>query len=82
MLLFGVLLVMVGVQLVSTGLLGEMISSSQVGSKPHYEIRAERLARGEMPTLHGGVGIGAPTLTEVPVIDPSDAELTIARLAP
>jgi glycosyltransferase involved in cell wall biosynthesis len=82
MLLFGVLLVMVGVQLVSTGLLGEMISSSQVGSKPHYEIRSERLARGEMPTLHGGVGIGAPTLTEVPVTtDPSDAELTIARIS-
>jgi glycosyltransferase involved in cell wall biosynthesis len=39
---FGVLMVLVGVQLVSTGLLGEMISSTQVGVQPHYEIRAER----------------------------------------
>lgn len=44
MLLFGVLLVLVGVQLVSTGLLGEMISSSQAGTKPHYEVRSERMA--------------------------------------
>jgi hypothetical protein len=41
--MFGVLLMLVGVQLVSTGLLGEMISSTQVGQKAHYEIRAERL---------------------------------------
>jgi glycosyltransferase involved in cell wall biosynthesis len=44
LLLLGVLLVLVGVQLVSTGLLGEMISSTQVGMKAHYEVRAERLA--------------------------------------
>jgi glycosyltransferase involved in cell wall biosynthesis len=48
LLLLGVLMVLVGVQLVSTGLLGEMISSTQVGMKAHYEIRAERLA--ESPT--------------------------------
>jgi len=48
LLLLGVLLVLVGVQLVSTGLLGEMISSTQVGMKAHYEVRAERLA--ESPT--------------------------------
>jgi glycosyltransferase involved in cell wall biosynthesis len=48
LLLLGVLLVLVGVQLVSTGLLGEMISSTQAGEKAHYEIRSERLA--ESPT--------------------------------
>jgi glycosyltransferase involved in cell wall biosynthesis len=41
---FGVLMVLVGVQLVSTGLLGEMISSTQVGIQPHYEVRSERAA--------------------------------------
>ncbi|HEX7672344.1 MAG TPA: glycosyltransferase family 2 protein [Polyangiaceae bacterium] len=45
----GVLLLLVGVQLVSTGLLGEMISSTQMGEKPHYEVRAERLAGAPMP---------------------------------
>jgi glycosyltransferase involved in cell wall biosynthesis len=44
LLLFGVLLMMVGVQLVSVGLLGEMISSMSVGEKAHYEVRSERLA--------------------------------------
>jgi glycosyltransferase involved in cell wall biosynthesis len=52
---FGVLMVLVGVQLVSTGLLGEMISSTQVGVQPHYEIRAERpvaqLKAGAAPAL-------------------------------
>jgi hypothetical protein len=42
LLLLGVLLVLVGAQLVSVGLLGEMISSSQVGGRPHYEIRYEQ----------------------------------------
>jgi glycosyltransferase involved in cell wall biosynthesis len=45
----GVLLLLVGVQLVSTGLLGEMISSTQMGEKPHYEVRAERLPGTPMP---------------------------------
>jgi glycosyltransferase involved in cell wall biosynthesis len=53
LLLLGVLLVMVGVQLVSTGLLGEMISSTQVGQKAHYEVRAERLAGGEPLQVSG-----------------------------
>ncbi len=42
LLLFGVLLMMLGVQLISTGLLGEMIGITQVGAKPHYEVRSER----------------------------------------
>jgi glycosyltransferase involved in cell wall biosynthesis len=41
---FGVLMMLVGVQLVSTGLLGEMISSTQVGVQPHYEVRSEKAA--------------------------------------
>lgn len=45
LLLFGVLLMLLGVQLVSTGLLGEMIGWSQVGVKPAYVIRDERRAR-------------------------------------
>jgi glycosyltransferase involved in cell wall biosynthesis len=56
LLLLGVLLVLVGVQLTSTGLLGEMISSTQAGEKAHYEVRAERLA--ENPT--------APIVVPVP----------------
>jgi glycosyltransferase involved in cell wall biosynthesis len=45
----GGLLLLVGVQLVSTGLLGEMISSTQMGEKPHYEVRAERLPGAPLP---------------------------------
>jgi glycosyltransferase involved in cell wall biosynthesis len=45
LLLLGTLLILVGVQLTSTGLLGEMISSTQAGDSSHYEIRAERLPR-------------------------------------
>lgn len=43
LLLLGVLLMMVGVQLVSTGLLGEMIGITQVSLRPHYEIRQVKL---------------------------------------
>jgi glycosyltransferase involved in cell wall biosynthesis len=43
LLLLGVLLMLVGVQLVSTGLLGEMISSTQIGVRAHYEVVTERL---------------------------------------
>lgn len=46
LLLFGVLLMLLGVQLVSTGLLGEMIGWSQVGVKSAYVIRDERPVRG------------------------------------
>jgi glycosyltransferase involved in cell wall biosynthesis len=52
LLLLGVLLVLVGVQLVSTGLLGEMIGSVQVRDKPHYVVREERMAR-EWDAPHG-----------------------------
>jgi glycosyltransferase involved in cell wall biosynthesis len=45
LLLLGVLLVLVGVQLVSTGLLGEMIGTTQVSQKPHYVVRDERAPR-------------------------------------
>jgi len=45
LLLLGALLMMVGLQLVSTGLLGEMIGSVQVRDRPHYVVRAELLAR-------------------------------------
>jgi hypothetical protein len=41
-----VLLVLVGVQLVSTGLLGEMIGSTQASLKSAYVIREERAPRG------------------------------------
>ena len=47
----GMLLIMVGVQLTSTGLLGEMISSTQAGDSAHYEIRNERLPRSTAPSL-------------------------------
>jgi glycosyltransferase involved in cell wall biosynthesis len=56
----GVLLLLVGVQLVSTGLLGEMISSTQMGEKPHYEVRTERLP-------------GAPlSLSTAPTLEPRE----------
>lgn len=45
LLLLSVLLVLVGIQLVSTGLLGEMIGSVQVRDRPHYVVREERPAR-------------------------------------
>lgn len=45
LLLFGVLLMLLGVQLVSTGLLGEMIGWSQAGVKSAYVIREERRPR-------------------------------------
>jgi glycosyltransferase involved in cell wall biosynthesis len=45
LLLLGVLLVLLGIQLVSTGMLGEMIGSVQVRDKPHYVVREERMAR-------------------------------------
>ncbi|HVW25626.1 MAG TPA: glycosyltransferase family 2 protein [Polyangiaceae bacterium] len=64
LLLLGVLLMLVGVQLVSTGLLGEMISSTQAGEKAHYEVRSERLA--ESP--------GAPIV--LPVEKPRQPALT------
>ena len=40
--------VTVGVQLISTGLLGEMINSTRAG-EPGYTVRAERAARGLAP---------------------------------
>lgn len=46
LLLLGVLMVLVGVQLVSTGLLGEMIGWSQAGVKSAYVIREERRPSG------------------------------------
>ncbi|MEO1171173.1 MAG: glycosyltransferase family 2 protein, partial [Myxococcota bacterium] len=45
LLFLGLLLVMVGVQLVSTGLIGEMIARSQSEGKPSYMVRDERLAK-------------------------------------
>ncbi len=45
LLLLGVLLVLVGAQLVSVGLLGEMIRNTQIGQRPPYEIRSEISAR-------------------------------------
>lgn len=48
LLTLGILLVLVGFQLISTGLLGEMINSTR-SVAPSYIIRAERAARG----LHG-----------------------------
>ncbi len=57
LLLFGVLLMLLGVQLVSTGLLGEMISSTQIGVRAHYEIRDER-----------PVGTAAPASQDDPTI--------------
>jgi glycosyltransferase involved in cell wall biosynthesis len=52
LLLLGVLLVLVGIQLISTGLLGEMIGSTQVRDRPFYDVREERSAR-EWDTRHG-----------------------------
>jgi hypothetical protein len=46
LLLLGVLMMLVGVQLVSTGLLGEMIGWSQASVKSAYVIREERRPRG------------------------------------
>ncbi len=60
LLFLGVLLVTVGVQLISTGLLGEMINSTRA-VEPGYTIRDERAAR------------GASSMRE-PVEDPSDEE--------
>jgi glycosyltransferase involved in cell wall biosynthesis len=45
LLTLGVLLMLVGIQLISTGLLGEMIGGAQVRDKPLYVVRDERLAR-------------------------------------
>lgn len=45
LLTLGVLLMLVGIQLISTGLLGEMIGSTQVRDKPLYVVRDERPAR-------------------------------------
>jgi len=45
LLTLGVLLMMVGIQLVSTGLLGEMIGNTQAERKPNYVVRDERPAR-------------------------------------
>ena len=49
LLILGVLLVTVGVQLVSTGLLGEMINSTR-SSEPGYAVRVERAAQTAAPT--------------------------------
>ncbi|MCZ7687016.1 MAG: hypothetical protein M5U28_53050 [Sandaracinaceae bacterium] len=48
LLFLGLLLVMVGVQLISTGLLGEMINSTR-SVEPGYTIRSELLPRGRDP---------------------------------
>ncbi len=48
LLFLGLLLVMVGVQLISTGLLGEMINSTR-SVEPGYIIRSERLPVGRQP---------------------------------
>lgn len=45
LLFLGLLLVMVGVQLVSTGLIGEMIARSQSEGRPSYVVRAQKNAR-------------------------------------
>jgi ABC-type multidrug transport system permease subunit len=45
LLLFGALMVMVGIQLVSTGLLGELVTRSQQAEKPNYVIREYRPPR-------------------------------------
>lgn len=45
LLLFGALMVMVGIQLVSTGLLGELVTRSQQAEKPNYVIRTYRPPR-------------------------------------
>ncbi len=44
LLFFGLLLVMVGVQLVSTGLIAEMIAARHSDGQPTYVVRARRLA--------------------------------------
>lgn len=50
LLFLGLLLMMVGVQLISTGLLGEMISSSQAPTRLPYVIRSEvRASSAEQP---------------------------------
>lgn len=48
LLVLGMLLVMVGVQLISTGLLGEMINSTRA-VEPGYTIRSERMPDGVAP---------------------------------
>jgi len=52
LLTLGVLLMLVGIQLISTGLLGEMIGSTQMRDKPLYVVRDERPAR-EWGARHG-----------------------------
>jgi len=61
LLLFGALMVMVGIQLVSTGLLGELITREQQARKPTYAIRS--FVR---PGLHH------QQLPEVPDEEPDD----------
>jgi len=54
LLTLGVLLVLVGIQLVSTGLLGEMIGSALVRDRPLYDVRNERPPREwDAPDAHG-----------------------------
>ena len=54
LLTLGVLLVLVGIQLVSTGLLGEMIGSALVRDRPLYDVRDERPPREwDAPDAHG-----------------------------
>jgi glycosyltransferase involved in cell wall biosynthesis len=43
LLILGVLMVLVGIQLISTGLLGEMIGVTQVKHRSHYQVRKESL---------------------------------------
>jgi glycosyltransferase involved in cell wall biosynthesis len=62
LLFLGVLLMMVGVQLVSTGLLGEMIGSTQVRHRPHYTVREERRPR----------SAGLPFVPTPPVPQPAE----------
>lgn len=61
LLLFGALMVMVGIQLVSTGLLGELVTKGQQKEKPGYVIRSVLAPRN---------GVQQPS--EVPHAQPTD----------
>jgi hypothetical protein len=53
-------MVLVGVQLVSTGMLGEMIGSTAARSRDHYQIRTERLPTSAPTEATGATHEAAP----------------------
>ncbi|MEZ4337675.1 MAG: glycosyltransferase family 2 protein [Sandaracinaceae bacterium] len=76
LLFLGLLLIMVGVQLVSTGLLGEMINSTRA-REPSFSIRSEITAEGRVPEASDAAPPprsppSAPAVEEATVADAVD----------